>query len=91
MLKRLGESILRTVTFVIVFVLGVALAVATFIWHFIPKRERAWRAAENAEAAKRVAEIKAAVQTKVEAIEKKAEVDKATDSVEIANEIILKG
>ena len=98
MLKRLGESILGTLSFVFVFIAGLILAVLSFLWYFVPKKEREWRAAEDAEAAKRVAEIIAkaheerAVETqaKVTEIEKKAEAAKSADSVDIANEL-LKG
>ena len=101
MLKRLGESILGTLSFVFVFIAGLILAVLSFLWYFVPKKEREWRAAEDAEAAKRVAEIKQTIakaheeravetQAKVTEIEKKAEADKTRDSVDIANEL-LKG
>lgn len=101
MLKRLGESILGTLSFVCVFVLGVILAALSFLWYFVPKKEREWKAAEDAEAAKRVAEIKQTIaaaheeravetQAKVAEIEKKAEADQAKDSVDVANEL-LKG
>lgn len=101
MLKRLGESILGTISFVLVFIAGLVLAVLSFLWYFVPKKEREWRAAEDAAAAKRVAEIKQTIaaaheeravetQAKVAEIEKKAEADQAKDSVDLANEI-LKG
>lgn len=101
MFRRIGESILGTVSFVIVLVLGLILAMLSFFWYFIPKREREWRAIEAEEAAKRVAAIKAALAKAheartdetvkaVEVIEKKAEDRKSQDSVDIANEI-LKG
>ena len=101
MLKRLGESILGTLSFVFVFIAGLILAVLSFLWYFVPKKEREWRAAEDAEAAKRVAEIKQTIakaheeravetQAKVTEIEKKAEDQKTRDSVDIANEL-LKG
>ena len=101
MLKRLGESILGTLSFVFVFIAGLILAVLSFLWYFVPKKEREWRAAEDAEAAKRVTEIKKTIaaaheeravetQAKVTEIEKKAEDQKTRDSVDIANEL-LKG
>ena len=101
MLKRLGESIIGTLSFVVVFIAGLVLAVLSFLWYFVPKKEREWRAAEDAEASKRAAKIKqtiaaaqenraAETQVKVAEIEKKADEAKAQDSVDLANEI-LKG
>jgi hypothetical protein len=99
MLKRLGESILTGASILIALLVGAALAVLSFLWYFVPKKERQWRAAENAEAARRAAEIKVEIQkahearkaetaVKVAEVEKKAEEQKAQDSVALANAML---
>lgn len=99
MLKRLGESILGILSFVFFLVLGIAAVALSFFRYFLPKREREWRAAESAEAAKRAASIKAEISkahekraaettAAVVEIEKKAEESKKRDSVALANDLL---
>lgn len=99
MLKRLGESILSGVSFAIFFVLGLILAALSFLWYFVPKKERQWREDEDAEAARRVAEIKTILSTarekretetavKVTEIERQKEEARSADSVALANAML---
>ena len=99
MLKRLGQSILSGLSFVVALIVGIALAAASILWYFVPKRDKARRDAEQQEADRRAAAIKVeiqkahearaqAVETKVAEIEKKADAQKTQDSVALANDLL---
>lgn len=97
-MKKFLKSIAEGVAMAFFLVLGILLAVASFIWYFIPK----WKKEEDRDIEQRVQNMKATlaeshaardgeVKAAVAEVEKKAESLKAADTVDIANDLILKG
>lgn len=95
MIRKFVDSTLTAIAYGIATLVGVALAVAAFVWHFIPKRDKE----RKQEAARKAAEIKAEIQKAHEAratetkfviteIEKKADGQRAQDSVALANDLL---
>lgn len=102
MIRKILDSTLTAIAIAISLVVGVLIAAATFVWHFIPKRDRERRAAEQQEAGRRAEAIKAEIQKAKEqrasdaaksiaAVEQKAEAAKAQDSVALANDLLKEG
>lgn len=95
MIKKFLDGTLTALAYGIATLVGVALAAAAFVWHFIPKRDKE----RKQEAARKAAEIKAEIQkahearaaeteVAVKAIEKKAEDARSADSVALANDLL---
>jgi hypothetical protein len=99
MIRKILDSTLTAIAITISLVVGVLIAAATFVWHFIPKRDRERKAAEQQEADRRAAEIKEILKREHEkraadaaksiaAVGKKAEEQKSQDSVAMANKLL---
>ena len=97
-LKKAVSAVAEGVFIVLAVAIGGLLAAAAFIWHFIPK----WKREEARDTAAKVAGMKAVVREahetrvaetagKIAEVEKKADEQKAADTVDLANDLILKG
>lgn len=87
------SDVVGIIRLLIVFVFGALLAVASFVWYFIPKRdaEKNARDAVPKDAEKIDADVAArgiTVAKQTAAVDAKTALDHKRDSVELANEII---
>lgn len=99
MLKRTLDKLLSGVAFALAMLAGILLAAFSFFWFLIPKAKKEEREKIDAEANERVETVKREIakahavraeQVKfvIDGIEKKAEAQKAQDSVALANELL---
>ena len=84
MIKKFLDGTLTALAYGIATLVGVVLAAATFVWHFIPKRDRERQAREKQAADQKAA----AVAPQVAAIQQAADGQRAQDSVALANELL---
>lgn len=100
MFRRMWSAVSSALAFVLVMIATLGLAALSVVFVFLPKARKEERERLKKEADELAANVKAEVQkahearaaeveVRVETIEKKAEAQKARDSVDVANQFIM--